>query len=235
MTSRREPQSPAGNHRTRVGCERRARTRARLLAGALPVFADHGLDARVIDLVIRQAEVSRGTFYNHFNTNEDLFTALTQAVSDEILTVVDPLVLRHDDPAIRLACGIRLSIGLVRRHPLLARFLVRGGLPALTAGSLTTETIPREVRAGIAAGRFSVAHERLAFDLVLGSVMAAFHTLLTIELPEDYLQDLAQAVLQSLGVAPAEAHRCARVEIEEVDLPEGSLLACTNRPERPRG
>jgi hypothetical protein len=56
--------------------------------------------------------------------------------------------------------------------------------------------------------------------------MAAFHTLLTMELPEDYPQDLAQAVLQSLGVEPAEAHRCARVELDEVDLPEESLLAC---------
>jgi AcrR family transcriptional regulator len=192
------------------------------------VFAEHGFDARVIDLVIRQAEVSRGTFYNHFNTIEELFTALAQAVSDEILMVVDPMVLRHDDPAIRLACGIRLSVALVRRHPILARFLVRGGVPALTVGSLTTETIPREVRAGITAGRFSVPHERLGFDLVLGSVMAAFHTLLTMELPEDYPQDLAQAVLQSLGVEPAEAHRCARVELDEVDLPEDSLLTCKN-------
>lgn len=227
MTSQHEPRIAAGNHRTRVGRERRARTRARLLAGALPVFADHGLDARVIDLVIRQAEVSRGTFYNHFTTNEELFTALAQAVSDEILMVVDPLVLRHEDPAVRLACGIRLSIGLVRRHPLLARFLVRGGLAALTAGSLTTETIPREVRAGLAAGRFSVTHERLAFDLILGSVMAAFHTLLTSEFPEDYPQELAQAVLQSLGVERADARRCARVEIDEVEFPEGSLLAST--------
>lgn len=228
----REQTAPAvsDDHRTRVGRERRERTRARLLAGALPVFADHGADARVIDLVIRQAGVSRGTFYNYFRTNEELFIALAQAVSDEILGVVDPLVLRHDDPAVRLACGVSSSIRLVRRHPLLGRFLVRGGLPALTAGSLTTEVIPREVRAGIAAGRFTVPDERLAFDLILGAVMAAFHSLLTIELPEDYPQALAQAVLQSLGVEASDARRCAWAEFEEMQLPEGSLFARTNAP-----
>lgn len=228
----REHTAPAASHdhRTRVGRERRERTRARLLAGALPVFADHGADARVIDLVIRQAGVSRGTFYNYFRTNEELFIALAQAVSDEILGVVDPLVLRHDDPAVRLACGVSSSIRLVRRHPLLARFLVRGGLPALTAGSLTTEVIPREVRAGIAAGRFTVPDERLAFDLILGAVMAAFHSLLNIELPEDYPQALAQAVLQSLGVEAPDARQCAWVEFEEVKLPQGSLFARTTTP-----
>lgn len=218
------------DHRTRVGRERRERTRARLLAGALPVFAEHGVEARVIDLVIGQAGVARGTFYNYFRSSEELFTALAQAVSDEILGVVDPVVLRHDDPAVRLACGITLSIRLVGCYPLLARFLVRGGLAALTAGSLTTEVIPREVRAGMAAGRFTVVHERLAFDLVLGPVMAAFHTLLNADVPEDYPQALAQAVLQSLGLEASEARRCASVEFGEIRLPEGSLFARTNAP-----
>ncbi len=155
---------------------------------------------------------------------------LAQAVSDDILGVVDPLVLRHDEPAVRLACGVSSSIRLVRRHPLLARFLVRGGLPALTAGSLTTEVIPREVRAGIAAGRFTVQDERLAFDLILGAVMAALHSLLTVELPEDYPQALAQAVLQSLGMEVDDARQCAWVEFEEVQLPEGSLFTRTTAP-----
>lgn len=112
----------------------------------------------------------------------------------------------------------------------LARFLVRGGLAALAAGSLTTEVIPREVRAGMAIGRLTVPHERLAVDLILGPVMAAFQSLLSSELPEDYPHALAQAVFQFLGVEPSEARRCGWVEFDEVELPKGflCLLASTN-------
>ncbi|HNN08489.1 MAG TPA: helix-turn-helix domain-containing protein, partial [Azospira sp.] len=64
-------QPPRVDHRTRVGQERRERTRAKLLAAALPVFAKHGADAAIIDSIIQQAGVARGTFYNYFRTNDE--------------------------------------------------------------------------------------------------------------------------------------------------------------------
>lgn len=216
MPISRKAQSPKQDHRTRVAAERRERTRARLLAGALPVFAEHGMDAKVIDLVIRQAGVSRGTFYNYFRTSEELFTALAQEVSNQILAVVNPTVLRHEDPATRVACGVSASIRLGMDQPLLARFIVRGGPAALATGGRTTEVVLRDVRAGMACGRFTVADERLAFDLIVGPVIAAFHTVLTREVPADYPEALAQAVLQALGVEQAEARRCAFPERGEM-------------------
>src|SRR6516164_4551776 len=96
------------NHRTRVGAERREKMRARLLESALLVFASQGVDATVVDEVISTAGVSRGTFYNYFRTNEELFSAVAAEVSNEILRIVDPLLLPLTDPAARIAVGIRL-------------------------------------------------------------------------------------------------------------------------------
>jgi AcrR family transcriptional regulator len=200
------------------------RTRARLLSGALRVLGEYGVDASVIDRVIAEAGVSRGTFYNYFRTNDELFTALAQAVSDEILNVVNPMASRYEDPAIRVACGVSSVIRLAIRKPLLARFLVKGGLAALKEGSLTTEVIPNDVRLGIATGRFTVPDERLAFDLILGPVLTTFETLLNTELPKTYPQALAQAVLQALGVNAEEANRCARMEFGEPVLPATSIF-----------
>ena len=46
-------------HRSRVGAERRHRTRVRLIESALEVFAAKGVDATVIEDVIASAGVSR--------------------------------------------------------------------------------------------------------------------------------------------------------------------------------
>ena len=89
------------NHRTIVAAERRKKTRAKLLKGALRVFARRGAEAKVIDSVIKKAGVSRGTFYNYFRTNEELFVEVAREVSNEIIRAVDPLVERQE----KCRCG----------------------------------------------------------------------------------------------------------------------------------
>jgi len=212
------------DHRSRVGAERRERMRARLIESALLVFTQHGVDAGVIDKVIKTAEVSRGTFYNYFRTNEELFVAVATEVSNEILRIVDPIVQTQPDPAARVACGIRLVIGLARENPLLAEFLVRGGQSALRYGSLVTEVVPRDIELGIADGQFQIDDRRLAFDLLLGPVHMAFHSVLTAGVGDDYAGNLARGVLLSLGVPQATAEELCTRALPPAVMPTDSLF-----------
>lgn len=212
------------DHRTRVGADRREKMRMRLIESAMLVFARHGADGSVIDEVIRTAEVSRGTFYNYFRTNEELLVAVAAEVANQLLHIVDPVVRGQADPAARVAYGVRLTLMVARAHPHLAAFLDRVGPPALSAQSLVTEVLPRDLAAGMASGRFDTMHPRLAFDLVTGPVLAGLHSLLTSEVPPTYAEDMAQAVLMSLGVPKAAARRFATLPIAEIALAPDSLL-----------
>jgi len=53
-----------------TGIEKRRRTRVELIAAAFRVFSEKGLEAPVIDDFIVAKRLSRGTFYNHFNTEK---------------------------------------------------------------------------------------------------------------------------------------------------------------------
>lgn len=214
------------DHRTRVGLARRERTRARLLAAALRIFAKQGTDAAVIDSIIRAAGVARGTFYNYFQTNEELFAAVAQAVSNELIRIVDPVASRQASPAGRIACGVILILGLAQRYPLLAEFVVRGGHAAVAVGSLATNVIPRDIAAAIEAGEFAVRDSRLAFDLILGPVLSALHTIVNHPVDVDYPRELAASILQSLGLDAAVARRLAHHEFGQIVVPEGSILLC---------
>ncbi len=219
------------NHRTIVAAERRERTRERLLKGALHVFARHGAEAKVIDLVIKKAGVSRGTFYNYFRTNEELFVEVAREVSNEIIRTVDPLVHQQENPAARVACGLVSVLELARTWPVFSRFVARGGPPAISAGNLATEVVPREIRDGIASGMFTVTDEKLAFDLILGPVIMAFNTVTNESVSESYSRQLAQAVLQSLGVDASLAKRYASKDFGDIEVSEDSLLR-TKDPRR---
>lgn len=212
------------NHRTIVAAERREKTRAKLLKGALHVFARHGAEAKVIDLVIKKAGVSRGTFYNYFRTNEELFIEVSREVSNEIIRIVDPLVQQQENSAACIACGLVSVLKLAKDYPVVSQFVARGGPIAISAGNLATEAVPREIRTGIAAGLFTVNDEKLAFDLVLGPVIMAFHTVVNEGVSENYSRQLAQAVLQSLGVDATLAKRYASKDFGDIQIAEDSLL-----------
>ena len=212
------------DHRTRVGADRREKMQMRLIESAMLVFARRGVEGSVIDEVSTTAGVSRGTFYNYFRTNEELLTAVAGEVGNQLLRIVDPVVRAQTNPAARVACGLRLTLMVAQAHPHLAAFLVRVGPTALGTQSLAAEYLPRDLAAGIATGQFSAMHPRLAFDLVTGPALAGLHTVLTTKVPRSYPQDMAQAVLQSLGVAKAAARKLAGLPLGDVALEPDSLL-----------
>lgn len=213
------------DHRTLAGAQKRKKTRGKLIEGALRTIADHGVDARMIDLVVREACVARGTFYNYFRTSDEIFHEVAKEVSIEILRIVDPLTSQQRDPAARVACGVRSVVKLAINYPIVAQFVVRGGPPAITAGCLASEVVPSDIDAGIASGRFSITDSKLALDLILGPVIMAFHSVLTGSVARNYPNLLAQAILQSLGVSKALAKKYAFHDFGEFEIPDDSIIA----------
>ena len=92
------------DHRVRVGREKREKMRKRLLQAVMACYAareDHTTPG--IDDVIREADVSRATFYLHFVSMEVAFHAL-RAELDNDLHVVE-VFFERSDPLERLATG----------------------------------------------------------------------------------------------------------------------------------
>ena len=74
MTSLRE-QTVTGTEPKR---RRREETRQKLLDAATEVFARHGYERATVDEIVREAGFSKGAFYVHFESKEDLFWEMLQ-------------------------------------------------------------------------------------------------------------------------------------------------------------
>src|SRR3990167_6870239 len=212
------------NHRTRVGVERRQKMRQRLLESALQVFAEKGPDGAVIDDMILAAEVSRGTFYNYFRTNEELLLALAETLSDELAQLVDALVCEASNPIARVALALRAYLHTARSYPLFAAFLDRAAWPRIATQGLTLQQLVRDLQLAQEQGLIAVPSVQLAQDLVLGPAMSAVHTLCVGTPPHSYPEDLTALVLKALGVAAEEAARLATLPLSPPQLPADSLL-----------
>ena len=52
------------------------------------VFTRRGVESRVIDEVITTAEVSRGTFYNYFQSTDELLAAVAEEVGNALMAMI---------------------------------------------------------------------------------------------------------------------------------------------------
>jgi AcrR family transcriptional regulator len=216
------PEEPL-NHRTRVAAERREKTRAKLLESALLVFAQKGPQA-VIDDVIAQAGMARGSFYNYFRTNEELLVALASEISDELLRAIDPAVQLLDDPAERIARGVRLLLHAVTQFPLLGSFIARLPFPTANSSLVGVRFLGRDVALGVSAGKFGGIGQRIATDLVVGVVLSAANSLVQEPAEKNYPELIVGAMLAGLGIEAGEAARIVAQPLPELVLPAGSIL-----------
>lgn len=223
------------DHRTRVAAEKRERMRMRLIESALHVFAEKGADAAVIEDVIAMAEVSRGTFYNYYRTNQELLEAVVKELGNELLALVESVVIQRKDPADRLACGVRMVLHTTQAHPLLAQFVAKAGLALAAGNSLAMEYLPRDIQAGMDMGRFSLASAELGLVVVLGTAHAAIAAMtLPRALPDAYPEEVTFHMLLGLGMTKAQARKLVTEPIEAVSFPEQALLTRT-RPVAKKG
>lgn len=65
--------------------KRRPRTRARLLDAALAAFAERGFHGTSIEDICQGAGFTRGAFYSNFATKDELFLALFDANTEQLL------------------------------------------------------------------------------------------------------------------------------------------------------
>lgn len=108
--------------RARAAETKRKRTRDKLIHAADRVFEDHGLDA-TIEAIAEEARMSVATFYNYYDTRNDLCTA---AFTELVVAVLEPMIV----PAMTLQERLDALAGLVEGREMLTRAALVGRLEA---------------------------------------------------------------------------------------------------------
>ena len=108
---------------------RKRRTRAALIQAAQRLIAEGRVNVPVLEIT-QAADVGMGSFYNHFDSKEQLFEAAVADVLDAHGAMLDRLTESIDDPAETFATSFRLTGRLFRRRPQESEILLAHG-PAL--------------------------------------------------------------------------------------------------------
>jgi AcrR family transcriptional regulator len=219
------PEAPIReDHRPRVAAEKRGRMRRKLIENALLVFAEKGVDASVIEDVIKTAGVSRGTFYNYYRTNAELQMAASDELGNEIVQQIETKTRDNPSPAARICTGVRLYLAAARQFPLFARFVARLGLAAIGPDNLVFRYLPAHLEEGMAVREFARMPALVALDVVLSSVIAAVKRIAANEADDDHLRAAVTAMLRGLGVAEQKALALPDAPLAPLLLGEDTLF-----------
>ena len=149
---------------------RKQRTRAALIKAAQTFIAAGKPNVPVLDIT-QAADVGMGSFYNHFDSKEQLFQAALNEIFDAFGARLDRLP-SVDDPAETFARAFRLTIRWVRRRQDEAGVLLNVGLGQLFSDRGLMPRALRDIKAANQIGRFQVANHELAVTLTLGTHLA---------------------------------------------------------------
>ncbi|MCW1960383.1 MAG: TetR/AcrR family transcriptional regulator [Mycobacterium sp.] len=191
---------------------RKQRTRTALIGAAQQLIVEGRLNVPVLEIT-QLADVGMGSFYNHFDSKEELFEAAVADALDSYGALLDSLTIEMDDPAETFAASFRLTGRFFRRRPQESRILLSNWATLISSDRGLAPRALRDIKAAAAAGRFTGGDPELALAVASGILLG-----LVMLLQGDAARDdgatadaVTEDLLRMFGMSAKEARKvCAR-------------------------
>lgn len=209
--------APAGATQPSRLDRRKARTRQALIDAAVRLIAEGRGDRASIQEITDTADIGFGSFYNHFESKEELFATASGELLERWGQMIDRAVAGITDPAEVFAVSFRISGRLAWTHHDMAEFITGAGLDLLDAPNGLGPRAMRDIRAGQAAGRFAAVDAQIALSAAAGALIG----LLKLRqrqpehVSESTVDQVAEATLRLLGIPAPEATQLAALPLPD--------------------
>lgn len=191
------------------GLERRkARTRAALIAAAQGFIAAGKVNAPILEIT-QAADVANGSFYNHFDSREDLWREAVDSALGTLGDYLDSLTADLTDPVEMFTQSFRLAGRAFRLQPHLSRVLLSSEAAAVASEQGLAPRSRRDIEAAANQGRFDVDDLDRALALVSGAFVAMGRLLLDDPDRDETatVDGMAADVLRAMGISTDEARQ----------------------------
>jgi len=187
------------DHRVDVAEKKRAAMKSKLLEATMRVYNEGTPGTTpVIEDIIREAKVSRGTFYNYFNSLEEVIQEIGQSLSDQMTTEILPVYNVLNEPWERFSVGFRLWLIRAKFDPAWAAFATK--FDYAPHHTLVSELMAADIKSGVKAKQFSCDNIDAATDFLLGATSGGVLAIgQGMKNADSYINNLVKMALLSLS------------------------------------
>jgi AcrR family transcriptional regulator len=175
------------------------------------LITEKGVSGLRINEITERADVALGSFYNHFESKEDIVDAV---VTDSLRELAETLATGSvEDPAELVSVAIRRFVGLAYDDPAFARLVVHLNHADALFAAAVHPAARRAVDLGVDSGRFEITDVEVAVTSILGGSLALMRSIVDGRLGKGAEVAFAEISLRSLGVPMADAAGIVRREM----------------------
>jgi len=176
----------------------------RIRSAALSLFIRNGISGTTTKEIAREAGVSEGSIYNHFESKGDLALRLFVDCMSMFREELDKKSLEAETPSGKLAAAIEVFFEFARREPEVYAYIMIGHFTELGKIPKTikkpVDVFSSIIKSGLKSGEFSGLNEKLGAAYVTGMLTRAilFHKTGVLKMP--YGAIVRETVKSSLKV-----------------------------------
>lgn len=217
------PEANGSDEPTGRLAKKRQITRAKLLEAAYHVMSDGGVDAAKIKDITDRADVGFGTFYNYFESKDQLASQVLDCLIDDFgrRNIAATRGLARKDPALVMPVSTRLVLRTVMASPLWQWWAMR---PDLLVDRLREGFGPfamRDMQEAARRGIFQLDEENIpdAWALAVWMMVAGVHNVAVGNRPPEIETFVTESIMRLMGMAPADARRVANTRLPPYPAP----------------
>jgi AcrR family transcriptional regulator len=197
------------------------RTRKALLTAGQKLFAEKPADSITINDIAEEAEVAKGSFYNHFVDKAAFADAIFDAVHGEINLEIDAANAGERDPAARIARALCLVLRYAQSYPEKLSALLSLA-HRRTVDARLNDGVTADVAEGLSVGRFNGLDTETGVLIVLGLIKETVRCIMSSGFEGNapaLAESVATALLRALGTPQADAGPISRSAVEAILRP----------------
>jgi AcrR family transcriptional regulator len=187
------------------GDARWTRTRQRLLDGGRQAFAERGVEATSVLEIVRAAGVSQPSFYNHFESKDELAGEIAAEFFRKDRQAKLAIFEEVDDSAEAIAINVFHTLSIATDDPVIAWTLIKSETLRALIISSNNDPLADMIKTGIEQGRFSASNPHTVALAIRGGALAVMQDILNSTADDDACGCFQELVLRMLGLPPGES------------------------------
>lgn len=196
--------------RAEIGREKRERTRALIVDAGAMLLAERPREGLTVDAVVEAAGVAKGTFYYHFQSIDELASAVGEKLGESFDAVLTPARLELQDPVERLSFAFTRFLEKAISDSNWARLVVQSSHSPTEFARAIRNNLKADIAEAIVQGRLSVRDAELAVDIVIGIWLQVTRGILERGALPELTGQTVKAVLRAIGSSQSEQRKAAK-------------------------
>ncbi len=178
---------------------KRRMTRKALLTAARDLVFIKGHDRISVQEITGRAKVGTGTYYNYFETKQDVFVAIAEDMQRQIAESLQESRDAINDPATKVAVTLKYYFTQALDNQDWREFIACVGL-----NDICLQQAPEQLRAdierGVKAGRFRIDDIHFTQHLIEGMITHVTRGMLKGDIGRNSIERCVRSILQMLGL-----------------------------------